>query len=366
MEQFINSRENPEEYSIIPGSTGWRSPSNIAIIKYWGKHGNQLPRNPSLSFTLTSAYTETRIQYKPIADNISPAFSFRFEGVENPAFSSRIQKYLSHLEPYFPFLGKVDLAISSGNSFPHSSGIASSASAMSALAFCLCSMEAAFTGKEDSGPDFLRKASFIARLGSGSACRSVYPGIALWGRQDQVHGSSDLFALPMGHILHPVFGDFRDTILLVSSGQKKVSSSAGHSLMDNNPYATIRYQNAGKRLSRLIDVIEAGDLNEFGNIAEAEALELHALMMASSPPFILMLPDTLAIIHALHKFRADTGYPVYFTLDAGPNIHLLYPARLVSEVNRWLEAEIAPLIEGRIEDAIGKGPVKISSEFASH
>ena len=111
-----------------------RSPSNIAIVKYWGKHGTQLPNNPSISFTLSNCFTETKITY---SENESMSLEFYFEGKENPAFKAKIEKYLNENRRYFSFLNNLDLKIESYNSFPHSSGIASSASSMSALIMCL-------------------------------------------------------------------------------------------------------------------------------------------------------------------------------------------------------------------------------------
>ena len=106
-----------------------RSPSNIAIVKYWGKHGNQLPNNPSISFTLSNCFTETKVTYKENHLGIT-TMDFYFEGKENPAFKSKIEKFLNANEQYFTFLKGLDLKIESYNSFPHSSGIASSASSM--------------------------------------------------------------------------------------------------------------------------------------------------------------------------------------------------------------------------------------------
>ncbi len=126
------------------GDIHWQSPSNIAIVKYWGKHGQQLPRNPSISFTLQAAYTETELSYVPretAGEEIS--LDFFFEGQAQPAFAQKIVKFLGALatEEILPFLTQFHLTIHSANSFPHSAGIASSASSMSALALCLCSME---------------------------------------------------------------------------------------------------------------------------------------------------------------------------------------------------------------------------------
>ena len=165
---------------VKPGSVTWRSPSNIAIIKYWGKHGIQLPRNPSISFTLSEAHTNTSIKYAPKTENHHQVtLDFLFANQPKEAFKVKIQQYFESLLEVFPFIKQLHFTIESNNSFPHSAGIASSASAMSALALCLCEIERQLFGNLISEPEFLRKASYLARLGSGSACRSVYPKIAI-------------------------------------------------------------------------------------------------------------------------------------------------------------------------------------------
>lgn len=121
-----------------------KSPSNIALIKYWGKHGVQLPNNPSLSFTLSTAFTETTLEYNTKKESESKStisLEFWFENEKNEKFEQKIRKFLESLLPTQPFLGFVHLKIYSQNSFPHSAGIASSASSMAALALCLCDLE---------------------------------------------------------------------------------------------------------------------------------------------------------------------------------------------------------------------------------
>ena len=119
----------------------FRSPSNLAIVKYWGKYGRQLPRNASISFTLNDAYSETSLEYKEKEDDSEITLDFYFEGKQNDAFGKRILKFLNSVSDELPFLREYHLTIHSYNSFPHSAGIASSASSMSALALCLCRKE---------------------------------------------------------------------------------------------------------------------------------------------------------------------------------------------------------------------------------
>jgi diphosphomevalonate decarboxylase len=357
--RLIIDSSNPPE----TGDITWRSPSNIAIIKYWGKYGEQLPRNPSLSLTLAASCTDTILEYawKDSVDDGKIDLEFFFHEEENEAFRSKTLAYLERLLPIFPFLKQLKLKVQTGNSFPHSAGIASSASGMSALALCLCSLEDRLFGTLQNAHDFDQKASFLARLGSGSACRSIFPHAAVWGETPAVPGSHNEWAIPVGEQIHEIFKDFHDDILIVSREEKAVSSRAGHALMEGNPYAEPRYAQARQRLSTLVDAMRTGDLATFGKIAEDEALTLHALMMCSNPSYTLMLPDSLAIIEKVRQFRADTGHPIYFTLDAGPNVHLLYPGDIVHEVRKFIEDHLAEHCdEGYVQqDWVGEGPEEI-------
>ena len=347
---------------IAEGKITWRSPSNIALIKYWGKHGNQLPRNPSISFTLTNAFTETTLAYRQkTALDDSVSLKFRFEGQENQTFENRLIDYLNRLSVDMPFIRQLDLEVFSRNSFPHSAGIASSASAMSALALCLCTLEDKLFQSLSDDSKFEEKASVIARLGSGSACRSIFSYAALWGKTGIVHGASDQYAIPFGKNLHQVFKSYYDAILIVDQENKKVSSSEGHQLMDGNPFSKARYEEAKRHLNELAPVLQSGDVDRFSTIVEAEAMQLHALMMCSSPSYILMKPDALKIIELVKEFRKTTSVPLCFTLDAGPNVHLLYPQSDRQTVRTFIEQVLTPYcFQGRwIDDLIGEGPIQI-------
>ncbi len=343
------------------GEVQWQCPSNIALIKYWGKHGLQLPKNPSISFTLSNAHTITRIVFAPKKDKKKGiSLRFFFDDQPKPAFHPKIIKFIERLEKVFPFLMELELEVYSSNSFPHSAGIASSASSMGALALCFCSMAEQLFEEDLTTAAFFKRASFIARLGSGSASRSIFPYAAIWGTHHEVDGSSDLFSVPFEEGLHEVFKSFRDDILIVSKSEKSVSSTLGHALMDTNIFAEQRFLQAGRNLSTILPVLKAGDLETFGEITESEALALHALMMTSQPGFILMEPNTLEAIKRIRAFRKETNLPVYFTLDAGPNIHLLYPENIQETVQRFKEDQLRELCQdGKIiNDEVGKGPEK--------
>ncbi len=341
------------------GSIGWESPSNIALIKYWGKKGNQLPCNPSISMSLRNSLTRTKLSYEPIGDG--DRLIFLFEGKRQLAFEQRIEKFFDHLSGYFNFLNHYKISISSENTFPHSAGIASSASAMSSLALCLCSMEEEITGVQLGDEEFYRKASLIARLGSGSASRSVYGGFVAWGESNSFSKSSDEYAVPFSQYTHPIFQDFQDTILMVSAKKKDVSSSAGHQLMQNHPYALARFAQANVHFESMLGVLRSGDLDRFIEIMENEALSLHGLMMNSKPSYTLLKPNTLELIERIRLFRASSNIPIGFTLDAGPNIHLMYPKSEKEIIIPFIESELLGFLENGkyIIDEKGDGPQKI-------
>lgn len=333
------------------GKVGWACPSNIALVKYWGKKGKQLPQNPSISFTLSECRSETFVTFEK-ADRFG--FSFFFEGKENPAFGAKIEKFLLENQAFFPFINQLNLKVESRNTFPHSSGIASSASSMSAFVMCLLNIENQIVIKQF---DF-QKASYFSRLASGSAARSVYPSMALWGKTEAYEGSSDEYAVSLENDIHPVFKTYHDSILIVSGETKSVSSRAGHASMEGNPYAPARYAQANENIKNLLSALKSGDVDTFINITESEALQLHALMMCSNPSFILMKPNTLNIINEIRRFREETKTPVCFTLDAGPNVHLLYPESEAEKVEHFIKDHIATYcVDNKwIADHVGDGP----------
>jgi len=346
---------------IASGKLAWQSPSNIALVKYWGKTLVQIPRNPSLSFTLKKSHTNTRIEYVP-ASSGEMKIDFFLDNQENPEFGKKTKVFFESLVDIFPFVRQLDFKIYSENTFPHSAGIASSASGMSALALILCDLERKHFGSLDEDAEFYRKASYIARLGSGSACRSVYGGLVDWGQTEALPGSSDLYGIPVTEDIHPDFLSYQDTVLLVNTSQKKVSSRMGHSLMNHNPFAGERFQQAQSHLKQLIEIMKVGDLDAFIKITESEALTLHAMMMTSQPYFLLMKANTLNIIERLFVFRQEKHIPISFTLDAGPNVHLLYPLSVKKEVMHWINSELMEFIDpmGFIDDEVGNGPEKIA------
>lgn len=346
---------------LSKGFFTWKTPSNIALVKYWGKKEDQIPKNTSISFTLDACHTITTFSYiknvtSSLVEKSHPIFDIYFEGKKKEDFKPKITTFFKRIATYCPYLKDFDFKIESENSFPHSSGIASSASGMSALALGIMSLERSLTA-EMSDEYFYKKASFLARLGSGSACRSVKGEVVVWGAHDEIEGSSDLYGVEFKDAIHTNFKNYQDTILLVDKGEKQISSTLGHDLMHNHPFAENRFQQAEENISKMISILKLGDLKVFVNLVESEALTLHAMMMTSNPYFILMKPNTLKIINKIWEYRAVTNSNVCFTLDAGANVHLLFPISEKETVAKFVDAELKQYCQNNqyICDNVGNG-----------
>ncbi|KAA5828034.1 diphosphomevalonate decarboxylase [Algibacter amylolyticus] len=348
----------PKKYtnSIDNGSFTWSSPSNIALVKYWGKKEHQIPENPSISFTLNHCKTTTKVSFSKKEDASGFSFDVFLDNEKKDDFKPKIETFFKRIDVCLPFLKDYHFKIETTNTFPHSSGIASSASGMSALALCLMSIEAELS-LDISKEDFTKKASFLARLGSGSACRSLEGDLVVWGKHDAITGSSNLFGVKYPYQVHSNFKNYQDTILLVDKGEKQVSSTVGHNLMHGHPFAQERFKQANKNLSDMISILKEGDLDAFIALVESEALTLHAMMMTSMPYFILMKPNTLEIINKIWEYRKTSGSKVCFTLDAGANVHVLYPEKEAEKTLEFIQNELLAYCQGGqyICDQIGIG-----------
>lgn len=351
--KYVFSQDN---FTLKSGEVTWKSPSNIALVKYWGKKENQIPANPSISFTLNNCHTLTRVSYEK-SEELS--FKVFVDGKRELGFEPKIEQFFNRIKVYSPFISNLKLEIHTENTFPHSSGIASSASGLSALALCIVSIERELA-VEMTEDYFKEKSSFLARLGSGSACRSIYPELVVWGENKSFKNSSDIIGAPFDGA-HTIFKDFQDTILLVDKGQKVVSSTVGHNLMHNHPFAEQRFAQAHNNLEKLKKALIEGDLKMFTKLVESEALTLHAMMMTSNPYFILMKPNTLQIIEKVWEYREKHDLNLTVTLDAGANVHLLYPKNETEKALELIKGTLVDFCEnkGYICDEVGSGSQQI-------
>lgn len=338
----------------------WKSPPNLAIVKYWGKREGQIPMNPSVSFVLGNLASTTRIMYSTSISAGGLGLA-RFNGRTDERLTLRLQNYLDGVYQIFPGLSKIRLEVDTQNNFPHGAGIASSASGFSALAFGIASLADELQEEVLPGLNFLQKASWLARLGSGSAARSVFQGFCVWGETQLWAESSNLYAYPINADIPSIFNELRNTILVVSELPKAVSSTDGHRLMENHPYGHGRQKQAETNLQRLKLGLSNQDIYEFLLVAEEESLSLHALMLAASPGYWLFKPETLMLMSIIRQFREDSGVATGFSLDAGANVHLLWFEKDREAIQQFLHDKISPICppERWLVSGIGYGAERI-------
>ena len=292
----------------VPGKSTVRAGSNIAFIKYWGVDDAtiNLPQNNSISMTLADAHTTTTLEWLDQGPAATDAITL--DGT--PLDARKAARLVRHLDRIRALAG-IDwrVRVVSQNNFPMASGIASSASGFAALTTAAC---------HALGLDLTpTRLSALARRGSGSASRSLFGGFVEWER-----GHDD--ATSVAHQLYPAdHWALYDVVAVVSGAEKAVSSEQGHGLAASSPL------NAGRVASvpHALDVVRAAitqrDLARLGPVIEQDALAMHAVMMTGNPGLFYWQPGTLAIIQAVHAWRAQDGLQAYFTIDAGPNIHIL-------------------------------------------
>ncbi|HXF64458.1 MAG TPA: diphosphomevalonate decarboxylase [Caldilineaceae bacterium] len=306
----------------MPKATA-RAGSNIAFIKYWGVADPRLnlPLNSSISMTLADAYTVTTVEWD--AAGAQAHDSITLDGAE--VTGKAAERLVRHLDRIRSLAGVERRArVASVNNFPMASGIASSASGFAALTVAGC--RAIGLALDDA------QLSALARLGSGSACRSILGGFVLWDRGDDHDTSIARQLFPPDH------WDLYDVVAVVSREAKAISSEGGHQIAATSPLNRARVAYAEQALAAVREAILHRSLAQLGPILEQDALAMHAVMMTGNPSLLYWLPGTVAIMHAVRRWRSADGLPAYFTIDAGPNVHVLCEAEDAPEVQARLAA----------------------------
>jgi len=279
--------------------------SNIAFIKYWGNVDDalRLPLTHSLSMTLDTAITTTTVTFDPALT--ADIFVMNGEPILGEALE-RVSRHLDHLRGLAGVSWRAKVV--SVNAFPTGSGIASSASGFAALTVAAAAaLDLDLTRRELSA---------YARLGSGSAARSIFGGYA-----ELVTGArhEDAYAV---QVEPPEHWLLVDVVAIVSKHPKKVGSTGGHKLAHTSPLNSARLAHVQTAIARARTAIHTRDIEMLGHIMELDALTMHAVMMTSSPSLLYWEPGTLTVMHAVRQWREE-GIPVYFTIDAGPNVHVI-------------------------------------------
>jgi diphosphomevalonate decarboxylase len=313
--------------------------ANIAFIKYWGNRDEvlRIPSNGSISMNLDGLYTRTTVSFQPSL----PFDELIINGHEvGGAGLARISSILDIIRELAKIRERAE--VMSENNFPSGTGIASSASAFAALTMA---------GSRAAGLDLSeRELSRIARRGSGSASRSIPGGFVEWqtGTTDE-----DSFAFS---IAEPDHWNLVDCVSLISTAHKKIGSTEGHAITATSPLQAARVSDAPRRLDICRKSILERDFNTFASIIELDSDMMHAAMMTSTPALHYWKPASLEVMNCVREWRME-GIPVCYTVDAGPNVHVICPeieARAVEKRLRMISGVSNVLV------ARPGGPAKIT------
>jgi len=311
---------------------------NIAFCKYWGNRDDKLrlSANGSISMNLDGLHTRTTVTFRDGLAQDELAINGR------PVSGTGLTRVSAILDEVRMAAGlSLQAAVSSENNFPTGAGIASSAAAFAALA--VAAVKAA--GLDWSEAQLSR----LARHGSGSACRSVPSGFVEW---EMGTGDSDSVAVSLAE---PEHWALADCVAVVSSGHKPVGSTEGHALAPTSPLQSARVADAPRRLKVCRQAILTRDFDALATVIEADSNLMHAVMMTSNPALFYWQPATLTVMRAVREWRV-AGLPVAYTIDAGPNVHVICPQAQTGLVAKKLRD-----LPGVIETLVAKvgGPAKL-------
>jgi diphosphomevalonate decarboxylase len=294
--------------------------SNIALIKYWGVRDAalRLPANGSISMNLAGLTTLTQVIFDPA----QPVDMLTLDGqaVSGPMLE-RVSRFLDQVRALAGLAWRA--RVTSANNFPMGVGIASSASAFAALA--LAAVHAAGLTLSEA------ELSRLARLGSGSACRSVPGGFVEW---QMGAGDADSYAVTLAGAEHWALVD---CVAIVSRVHKATGSAEGNLLAATSPLQAARLADAPRRLTQCRQAILKRDFAALAAVAELDCHLMHAVMQTSTPPLVYWQPATLTVMRAVQTWR-QAGLPVFYTIDAGPNVHVLCSAEQACQVTAQLSA----------------------------
>jgi len=314
VDQWVDDILGKAKYNFPAAQASAYAPSNIALSKYWGKReaSFNLPVTGSVSISLAEHGTRTGLR---VIDAPQHQVTLNGEEVDaNQGFATKISQWLDRVLP-----SHLKLRVDTHNTVPTAAGLASSASGFAALTLATNSLMGWHLPES--------QLSALARLGSGSASRSLWHGFVKWQAGAQANGS-DSVAFP----LESQWPQLRVGLLTVSSQTKAVSSREG---MARTIATSALYkqwpQQAESDLAIIETAIEAGDFETMAATAEHNAMSMHATMAAAWPPLVYWQPDSLTQMQKVWQLR-EQGLPLYLTMDAGPNLKLLFEGKYQSDV----------------------------------
>lgn len=334
--------------------------SDIALVKYWGKKDKvlRLPANGSISMILDSLHSITTVEFDlnlkkdEVIINGAPKGTNQalLGGEVEEGEASRVVKHLDRIRALAKEKGIVSQDVFakmvSENNFPKSTGLSSSASSFAALTM-------AASGA--IGLDLSEKElSILSRQGSGSSCRCVCGGFVEWldgATSDESYAQSFAGASDF---------EIRDLVAIISEGKKDLSSTEGHDLAETSPFFLARQERISAKLTTVKEAILQKDFKTLGELAEAEALEFHSILLTSKPTILLFYPGTIEVMQAVRNLR-KSGVQVYFTINTGFNVHVLTLREFEAEVTQALQK--LPSVQKIIASGVGEKPRYLDSHL---
>ncbi len=318
------------------------APSNIAFIKYWGLKEEflRLPTNGSISMNLSNLLTTTTVEFSQ---------NFKEDGIiiNNKTQEKEAKRVVAHLNR-IRSLAKISLfaKVVSINNFPTGTGLSSSASGFAALT----TAGAAAAGLKL----FEKELSILSRLGSGSACRSIPDGFTEWYQGETNETSYAVSLYP------PEYWDIVDIVAVVNVGPKDIPTSQGQKLARSSPFFSTRLEFINKKIKTLKKYLKEKNFVSFGELIESEALELHAIMLTSTPSLIYWLPGTISVMKQVQKWRKE-GIQVYFTVNTGQDVHIICQKKNAEKVTVLVQK--IPEVKKIITNSPSKGASLISEHL---
>jgi diphosphomevalonate decarboxylase len=294
------------------------APSNIAFIKYWGKKDEilRLPENGSISMNLSNLMTTTTVEFnKDFKED-----EIIINGQKEVISGNRAIKHLDRLRKIAKINYKAKVV--TNNNFPTGTGLSSSASGLAALTVA---------GAKAAGLNLSEKElSILARQGSGSSCRSIPNGFVEW-----LDGNTGNTSYGVS-LYDNNYWDIADVVAIVSKNKKEISTTEGQKIANSSPFFSVRLSKINNKIKLIKKYLKEKNFTKFGELLENEALELHSIMLTSTPSLIYLLPGSLRIIHMVKKWRQE-GLQVYFTVNTGQDIHLICQKKDIKKLVKKLE-----------------------------
>ncbi|MEA3354943.1 MAG: diphosphomevalonate decarboxylase [Patescibacteria group bacterium] len=311
------------------------APVNLALIKYWGKKNTELriPANSNLSICLNKLGTRTEVEFKKELKNDEVIID------DKEVIGRDRDRVVNHLNKIRKVANKnLKARVVSKNNFPKKAGLSSSASGFAALTLA---------GTKAIGLNLNKKdLSRLARMGSGSACRSIDDGWVEWlaGDSDKNSYGKSIFSKD--------YWEIRILVVVLSQKEKRVSSTDGHAVANTSPFFKTRLNNVNKRLKDLKEAINQKDFSKFGELIEDDCLSMHSVMLTSKPNLVYWLPETVRVMRSVQSWR-ENGLESYFTVNTGQNVFVVCKPGNEDELADKL-SQLKGVIEVR-RDGIGKG-----------